>query len=169
MISRILSIPVFILALTFLANSAHAIGIYADIPFYYEFSDCTTDCSYTPSGLKSGVILPGNTGLGIEVYTISVTGGTEISFNMLDLSYLLPIPAVNLTLGIGAGTVTLDTGPTADTGFTWQYWASLGMTIAAVLDIHLGYHFIDASVDLTGGGSADLSGSMISVGAMINF
>ena len=168
MISRILSIPVFILALTFMANSAHALGFYADIPVYYDFSDCTTDCSYTPSGLKAGIILPGNVGLGVETYTIEATG-VDITFNMLDGSFLLPIPVINITLGAGAGIVTYDTGPTANSGFAGQLWVSLGFTMAAIFDLHVGYHMMDASVDFDAGGSADLSGNMISVGVMMNF
>lgn len=169
MIYRFISVSVFVCALTLVASSAHAIGVYADVPMQYTFSDCTTDCTFTPSGMKAGVIIMDNIGLGLEAYTItSSTGGSNITFTMLDASYLLPIPVVNITLGAGVGNVKLNSGGSSESGMAAQLWASFGFTIAAIVDVHVGYHQVNAKIHVNEF-TFDLGGNMISLGAMINF
>ena len=62
-------IPVFLflpLLLLFTVGATQAIGIYGDIPVQFKFTKgCTGDCTYTPSGLKAGVVLPSNIGIGV--------------------------------------------------------------------------------------------------------
>ena len=150
------------------ASPAAAIGVYADIPLNYTIKgDCTQDCSQTPSGMKAGVLW-GNIGFGLEDYSMS-NAGTTLSIQLLDVSYLLPIPIVNLTLGAGIGGSQLEIAgfPTYD-GTASQVWASFGFPIIPLFDLHLGYHMVNTKLDV-GGTSVDLSGNMLSFGAMFNF
>jgi len=149
------------------SQSAQAIGAYADVPMSYTFSDCTVDCTKKPSGLKAGVLF-GGFGVGLEDYKMS-DATSSVKFSMLDVSYLLPIPIINLTGGVGFGNVNLETTSGAGlSGTAGQYWVSLGMTILAVVDLHVGYHKVTAAVH-NGPFTANLGGKMMSVGAMINF
>ena len=61
--------PVFLflpLLLLFTVGPTQAIGIYGDIPVQFKFTkDCTGDCTFSPSGIKAGVVLPSNIGIGV--------------------------------------------------------------------------------------------------------
>jgi len=57
------------------------------------------DCPISPSGLKAGAALPSNIGIGVESYTIHDNANT-IKVDMRDFSYLLPIPIVNIAIGL---------------------------------------------------------------------
>ena len=156
------------LYLLFTVSTTQAIGIYGDIPVQFKFTkDCSGDCTKSPSGLKVGVVLPSNIGIGVESYSIH-DDATTIKFEFLDISYLLPIPIVNITIGIGGGKVDLSTGSYGNSGNATQFWVSAGFPIIPLFDLHVGFHKVDASIHddaLT----LEINGNMISVGAMFNF
>ena len=105
--------------------------------------------------------------LGVESYPIH-DDATTIKFEFLDISYLLPIPIVNITIGIGGGKVDLSTGSYGNSGNATQFWVSAGFPIIPLFDLHVGFHKVDASIHddaLT----LEFNGNMISVGAMFNF
>jgi len=171
MTRKLLSVMVITLALTAMAGNAQAIGVYADVPLDYTFSECTGTCDFDISGLKAGLILPSNIGLGIESYKVEGTGsnqGNDVEFQFADVSYLLPIPAINITGGAGFGNVTLTQGNTNHSDTATQLWGSLGFTFAAIIDLHFAYHVVNASVDVASVNN-NLDGKMISFGAMILF
>ena len=148
-------------------NSFALFGAYADIPLSFSFSDCTTKCSQTPSGAKTGILLMG-LGLGIEKYDIKDTG-LEVNYNIYDVSYLLPIPVINLTLGLGVGNADVTLGANSKASLLSQTWGSLGFPIAGPLDLHIGYHNVNAQKVNVGGIPINPSGTMWSLGALLNF
>lgn len=163
MLRKFLMVPAVVAVLLLGANSAFALGIYGDIPVQYTFSDCTTNCSDTPSGLKAGVVVS-NVGVGMNRFTVEPVTGTKVDFTMLDLSYLLPIPVVNLTLGGSAGAVAFDGGTLSETGTATALWASFGIPIIPLLDVHVGYHQVSAKTDTAG----KLGGTLWSLGILLN-
>ncbi|MCH8077823.1 MAG: hypothetical protein IIC64_18600 [SAR324 cluster bacterium] len=156
------------LYLLFTVSTTQAIGIYGDIPVQFKFTkDCSGDCTFSPSGLKVGVVLPSNIGIGVESYSIH-DDATTIKFEFLDISYLLPIPIVNITIGIGGGKVNFGSGSFDKSGNATQFWISAGFPIIPLFDLHVGFHKVDSSIhedDIT----LEFNGNMISVGAMFNF
>jgi len=95
----------------FTTPTAFGFGAYADIPLNFTFDDCT-NCKYdsTPSGLKAGVVMGNGVGLGITTFDVKGTGASSnitASFTLFDVSYLLPIPLINLTAGISGGPVSI--------------------------------------------------------------
>lgn len=168
MLRHVLAAPAVVALLLLSTGVAHAVGLYADSPLQYTFSDCSADCSQTPSGLKFGVVLPANLAIGIDRYRVEPVAGSTVNFSLLDVSFLLPVPAVNLMLGIGAGSVAYDTPIVSETGGANNLWASVGLPIIRLLDLHVAWHRVNAKVDV-GGTSVDLGGTLWSVGAMLNF
>lgn len=152
-----------------MSQNAHALlGVYADVPLRYTFSDCDKDCEYTPTGAKVGVVLVG-LGLGTEQYSIS-SKNLDVDFSLYDISYLLPIPVINLTIGAGVGAVEAKSGNTTKAAMATQLWGSLGFPIIPLIDIHFGYHQVKTeNVDFGGGNKFHLGGTMWSLGMLLNF
>lgn len=163
MLRNILVVPAVVAVLLFSTGSAFALGVYADLPVQYTFSDCSNDCSKTPSGLKAGVVVS-NVGFGVNRFSVEPVTGTTVDFTMVDLSYLLPIPVVNLTVGAGAGAVAFDGGTLSETGTATALWASFGIPIIPLLDVHVGYHQVSARTDTAG----KLGGTLWSLGILLN-
>ena len=94
---------------------------------------------------------------------------------MYDIFYLLPIPIVNLTIGLGTGSTELQcTGCSAtyDKGTPTQWYASLGVPFFPFFDMHLSYRSITSKIAIKaayGGGEVDLSGNVTGVGIMFSF
>ena len=149
------------------APKAMAIGVYADFPVDYTFSDCTGDCSESAAGMKAGVLW-GNLGIGMTAINPHLGPGAKMDLGLLDISYLLPIPVINITGGFGFGTVGLDAFGNRNTGSASQVWASFGFPIIPLFDLHVAYHKTTAKVDVSGT-EVDLSGSWLSVGTLLNF
>ena len=109
----------------------------------------------------------------------------EFETNMYNLFYLLPIPIVNLTFGLGMGTtemkcpagtfsnIAADCSGIYDKGSASQWYASVGMPIIPLFDIHLSYRSITSkNVKVKGGSSStkqDLSGTITGIGLAFNF
>ncbi len=165
---KLIAMLVVLPAVLVAAGTAHAIGFYADVPVQYEFTeDCLVDCKQSATGVKAGVLVPGDIGIGLETYTVHVNALT-VTFDLLDVSWLLPIPVVNLTLGLGGGNVSQEIAGTEQSGRAAQLWASLGYNIIPLFDLHLGYHVVDATVH-DGPITNDFGGRMISFGAAFTF
>ena len=75
---------------------------------------------------------------------------------------------MNITIGVGGGTVNLNSGGKDWSGNATQFWISAGFPIIPLFDLHVGFHKVDSSIhedDIT----LEFNGNMISVGAMFNF
>ena len=97
---------------------------------------------------------------------------------MTNLFYQLPVPIVNLIIGLGMGTTEYDCktsdgkGCSAyyDKGSATQWYTSIGMPIIPLFDIHLSYRSITAK-NIKGNFSLtkdDNSGSVTGLGLAFN-
>ena len=129
-------------------------------------------------------------GLGIDSYTTKFKSGScngcwhtssegVLKTNMTNLFYQLPVPIVNLIIGLGTGTQEYDCktsdgkGCSAyyDKGSATQWYTSIGMPLIPLFDIHLSYRSITSKniknkvTEL----KDDNSGSVTGIGLAFNF
>ena len=129
-------------------------------------------------------------GLGIDSYTTKFKTGdckgcwpaswaVGLKTNMTNIFYQLPVPVVNLIIGLGTGTTEYDCvtgdgkGCSAyyDKGSASQWYTSIGMPLIPLFDIHLSYRSITAKniKDKGDGTKDDNSGSVTGIGLAFNF
>ena len=155
------------------------------------------------SGYFLGVQLPFSVGLGLDSYKTNLKvdpGESELKLatSMYNLYYQLPVPVINLIIGIGTGKHTMECA-TCKEGyldpFTWdstgdgtkdktsywnsgyksgsvsQWYASIGMPIMPLFDIHLSYRSITSKKVVYQGNSTkkDLSSNVTGIGFAFNF
>jgi hypothetical protein len=169
---------------------SHSIGGH----IYEENDDGNVKMSYGNAADKTGGYFLGvgflSFGLGIDSYTTKFkTDGSEgawskandggLKTNMTNLFYLLPVPVVNLIIGLGTGTTEYDCktsdgkGCSAyyDKGSASQWYTSIGMPIIPFFDIHISYRSITAKniKSKATGLKDDNSGSVTGIGLAFNF
>ena len=129
-------------------------------------------------------------GLGIDSYTTKFkTDGSDgawekeedagLKTNMTNIFYQLPVPVVNLIIGLGMGTTEYDCktedgkGCSAyyDKGSATQWYTSIGIPLIPFFDIHLSYRSITAKniKSKSNGSKDDNSGSVTGLGLAFNF
>ena len=129
-------------------------------------------------------------GLGIDSYTTKFKTGdckgcweaevdAGLKTNMTNIFYQLPVPVVNLIIGLGTGTTEYDcvTGDGKgcsgyfDKGSATQWYTSIGMPLIPLFDIHLSYRSITAKNinHKSSGTKDDNSGSVTGIGLAFNF
>ena len=124
-------------------------------------------------------------GLGIDSYTTKFKKGNcngcwgtandaGLKTNMTNLFFHLPVPIVNLIIGIGAGTQKYDCticDDYYDKGTATQWYTSIGMPIIPFFDIHLSYRSITSKKIKykSDGVLDDNSGSVTGLGLAFNF
>ena len=124
-------------------------------------------------------------GLGIDSYTTKFKTGSGqgewgavydagLKTNMTNLFFHLPVPIVNLIIGIGAGTQKYDCticDDYYDKGTATQWYTSIGMPIIPFFDIHLSYRSITSkNIKFKSDGvKDDNSGSVTGLGLAFNF
>ena len=128
-------------------------------------------------------------GLGIDSYTTkfktgdcngcwSIVNDGGLKTNMTNIFYQLPVPVVNLIIGLGKGTTEYDCkysfgdcSAFYDKGSATQWYTSIGMPIIPFFDIHLSYRSITAKniKNKDDGRKHDNSGSVTGVGIALNF
>ena len=141
------------------------------------------------SGYFLGVQLPFAIGFGIDSYTTKFKtddsdgawgpgGDASLKTNMTNIFYQLPVPVVNLIIGLGKGTTEYDCTFTNgdcskfyEKGSATQWYTSIGMPIIPFFDIHLSYRSITAKniKNKSDGTKDDNSGSVTGVGIAFNF
>ena len=141
------------------------------------------------SGYFLGVQLPFAIGFGIDSYTTKFKtddsdgawgpgGDASLKTNMTNIFYQLPVPVVNLIIGLGKGTTEYDCKFTNgdcskfyEKGSATQWYTSIGMPIIPFFDIHLSYRSITAKniKNKSDGTKDDNSGSVTGVGIAFNF
>lgn len=152
-------------------------SISLDAPIDYTFDNGQLSDA-DPSGFKASVALPFFIGFGLEDYEVTGTLGPfpgspftyDVSF--VDIFLNIPSPAVNFVIGGGVGKGTFDTVP-ASGAFSeadlTQVFVSVGIPIALVFDIHVGYHAISGGSDVLGGTPLSLDANMVTVGVNLGF
>jgi len=128
-------------------------------------------------------------GLGIDSYTTKfktgncngcwgVGGDAGLKTNMTNIFLQLPVPVVNLIIGLGKGTTEYDCkysfgdcSAFYDKGSATQWYTSIGMPIIPFFDIHLSYRSITAKniKNKDDGRKHDNSGTVTGDGIAFNF
>ena len=141
------------------------------------------------SGYFLAVQLPFAIGFGIDSYTTKFKtdgsdgawgagGDASLKTNMTNIFYQLPVPVVNLIIGLGMGTTEYDCtysdatcSAAYDKGSATQWYTSIGMPLIPLFDIHLSYRSITAKniKHKSSGTKDDNSGSVTGVGIAFNF
>jgi hypothetical protein len=169
---------------------SHSIGGY----IYGVDDDNIVKRSYGNAADKTGGYFLGvgflSFGLGIDSYTTKFKTGNcngcwstandgGLKTNMTNLFYQLPVPVVNLIIGLGTGTTEYDCktsdgkGCSAyyDKGSATQWYTSIGMPLIPLFDIHLSYRSVTAkNIKIKGTElKEDNSGSVTGIGLAFNF
>ena len=137
------------------------------------------DDSEGVSGYFIQIGVPMLPGLGMDSYEtkLKCTGCSKVpklSTSMYNLYYLLPIPIINLTLGIGTGKSQFESGgATGDDGTATQFYTSIGVPIMPLFDLHLSYRSISSKIESTHendkGKKDDVGGNIMGLGIGFNF
>ena len=139
-------------------------------------SDGTEIKSDGVSGTFIQVGVPMLPGIGMDSYKTKLKVSTaDLATMIYNLYYLLPIPIINLTVGVGTGSTELQCSSCAalfDKGSASQWYASFGMPIIPLFDLHLSYRSVSSKIkikSIAGGGEHDLSGNVMGLGIGFNF
>ena len=154
---------------------AHAISLSLDIPYSNEIKGTAPGSKAMSAGSVSGYIVgistPWWVGVAHEDYNAAYNAdfgsGTKtdakILYTMNDIYLELPVPVISAAVGYGVGTAKLDV-PGATSSDTSQYFARLGLRVAMLFDVHLGYHKGTVKGD-SGGSDTEFTTMTLGVGA----
>ena len=167
-------------SLLFYSTQAFALlNFSAGIPFSHTITGKWSDGAEVKTDGVSGMFIqvgvPMFPGVGIDNYKTGVKSGTtdvELDTMIYNLYYILPIPIINLTLGVGAGSTELKCDVCSsvfDKGSATQWYASFGMPIIPLFDLHLSYRSVSSKIKIKSGGEHDLSGNIMGLGIGFNF
>ena len=163
-------------SLLFYSTQAFALlSFSAGVPFSHtitgKYSDGTAIKSDGVSGMFIQVGVPIFPGVGMDSYKTKIDT-VDLATTIYNLYYLLPIPVINLTLGVGAGSTELQCDACStyfEKGSATQWYASFGMPIIPLFDLHLSYRSVSTKIKIKSGGENDLSGNVMGLGMGFNF
>ena len=159
------------------STPSFAFSISLGMPMGHTITDKTIHLAGydAPSGFLIGVQLPFAMGLGIDSYKTKLKE-TEVKLgtDMYNIFYQLPIPVINLIIGLGFGNQALECSTCADDfdkGSATQWYTSIGMPLIPLFDIHLSYRSITSkNINIKASDTKlDFSGSVTGVGFAFNF
>ena len=161
-------------SLFFFNTHAFAFSVSVGVPLSHTISDDTVAESDGTSGYLIGVQLPFAVGLGMDSYTTKLKGSnnTKLVTDIYNIFYQLPIPIVNLIVGLGTGNQAIECDGCSGwkKGSTTQWYTSVGMPIIPFFDIHLSYRSVTSkNVTDASDNKYDLSGTVTGVGIAFNF
>ena len=166
-------------SLLFYSTQAFALlSFSAGVPFSHtitgKYNDGTAIKSDGVSGMFIQVGVPIFPGVGMDSYKTKLKDTTiELATMIYNLYYLLPIPIINLTLGAGVGSTELQCSGCAadfDKGSASQWYASFGMPIIPLFDLHLSYRSVSSKIkEKSGTNEHDFSGNVMGLGIGFNF
>jgi len=140
-----------------------------------KYSDGSEIKSEGVSGIFIQVGVPMLPGIGMDSYKTKIKSEDpfELETMIYNLYYLLPIPIINLTIGVGTGSTTFKcSGCDAyfDKGSASQWYASFGMPIIPLFDLHLSYRSVSSKIkNKSGSMEHDLGGNVMGLGIGFNF
>ena len=156
-----------------------SVGVPLSHTFTGKFSGGTKLESDGASGYFIQIGVPMLPGIGMDSYEtkLKCEGCDEvpkISTTMYNLYYLLPIPIINLTLGVGTGkSQYVSEGKGYDDGTATQFYTSIGVPIIPLFDIHLSYRSVSSKIESTSGRDKgekdDVGGNVMGLGIGFNF
>jgi len=159
------------------ATAGLRVGI--EVPLSYSFKAADDGSSLDADGVPSGYILLAQLpffsgGAGLESYEIKLdeTGDHKISLLMADLFYILPVPVVNISVGVGYGTVEVggDNASHYDKTNCTQYFFRLGVPVGPLIELIGSYHNVFAKVKVSGSDNLlEAGGTLTTVGVAIGF
>ena len=157
---------------------AELFSVSVGVPFSHSFANTKVE-SDGVSGFFLAAKLPIMVGVGIESYQTKIKGTTQkLATSMYDIFYQLPIPIVNLTLGLGMGSTELQCGSCSiyDKGSAAQWYTSVGIPIFPFFDVHLSLRRVSskiktnaASGDTPKGTEYDVGGTVAGIGIAFGF
>ena len=155
------------------------LSVSVGVPLSYNYTEGGSNTNM--EGYFLGVQLPFALGLGMDSHKLkSDTGSTELHTNMYNLFYQLPIPVINLILGVGTGNQEYkcdnwgdgtSCSDALDKGSATQLYTSVGFPIMPLFDVHISYRMITSKnikIKETGA-KIDFSGSVTGIGFAFNF
>ena len=160
------------------STPSFAFSISLGMPMGHTVTDDTIHLAGydAPSGFLIGVQLPFAMGLGIDSYKTKLkeTDDYKLGTDMYNIFYQLPIPVINLIIGLGFGNQALECSTCADDfdkGSATQWYTSIGMPLIPLFDIHLSYRSITSkNINIKASDTKlDFSGSVTGVGIAFNF
>ena len=155
------------------------LSVSVGVPLAYSSTEGGSNSNM--EGYFLGVQLPFALGLGMDSHkSKGDDGGAVLDTNMYNLFYQLPIPVINLILGVGTGNQEYKCdnwgGGTScsdalDKGSATQLYTSVGFPIMPLFDVHISYRMITSKnikIKETGA-KFDFSGSVTGIGFAFNF
>ncbi|MDP7614229.1 MAG: hypothetical protein QF778_02840 [SAR324 cluster bacterium] len=157
------------------------------VPISHTFTGKTTSGGDMESEGVSGTFIqigvPLFPGIGVDSYKTKLkcatcAGDLHVATTIYNLYYLLPIPIVNLTIGVGAGNTKFECSGGMDCswqdgGSATQWYTSIGMPILPLFDLHLSYRSVSSKIETTTGSDKgkkdDVGGNVMGLGIGFNF
>ena len=183
MIQKIIISFIAATSLILISTQAFAlINLSVGVPLSHTFTKLDDTESDGVSGYFIQIGVPILPGIGMDNYKtkIKCTGCSidlDLETTMYNLYYLLPIPIINLTIGVGAGkTKFLCDGADCDWqdgGSATQWYTSFGFPIIPLFDLHLSYRSVSSKIETTTGSDKgkkdDVGGNVMGLGIGFNF
>ena len=158
---------------------AELFSVSAGVPFSHSFADTKVAESDGVSGVFLAAKLPIMVGVGLDMYDTKLKDSTtKLRTAMYDVFYQLPIPIVNLTLGLGLGSTELkcESCSIYDKGSAFQWYTSVGIPFLPFFDVHLSLRRVSTKIKTnTASGSTpkgtefDLGGTVAGIGIAFGF
>jgi len=148
---------------------AELFSVSAGVPFSHSFANTKVE-SDGVSGFFLAAKLPIMVGVGIESYQTKIKGTTQkLATSMYDIFYQLPIPIVNLTLGLGMGSTELQCGScsTFDKGSAFQWYTSVGIPFLPFFDVHLSLRRVSSKIKTNAASEGTPKGTEYNVGGTV--
>ena len=156
------------------------INLSVGIPLSHSFTNVDAGANKIATDGVSGTFIqigiPILPGIGMDNYETKVKDSdTKIATTMYNLYYLLPIPVINLTFGVGVGNTEVKCETCSaiyEKGGATQVYASLGFPIIPLFDLHLSYRSVSSKAKGKGaneGNDVDLGGNVMGLGIGFNF
>ena len=150
-----------------------SVGVPLSHTFTGKYSNGEEVKSDGVSGAFIQVGVPLLPGIGMDSYKTKLKDNTptvEVATMIYNLYYLLPIPIINLTLGVGVGSTELQCGDCTAKGSASQWYASFGMPIIPLFDLHLSYRSVSSKIkNKSGSMEHDVGGNVMGLGIGFNF
>ena len=149
---------------------AELFSVSAGVPFSHSFANTKVE-SDGVSGFFLAAKLPIMVGVGIESYKTKLKNSTTtLATSMYDIFYQLPIPIVNLTLGLGTGSTELQcVGCTIyDKGSAFQWYTSVGIPFLPFFDVHLSLRRVSSKIKTNAASGGTPKGTEYNVGGTVS-